>query len=142
MLVRFLCRRDTQLNRSLKIGKSPTIPDLYNDPRILADPYFSTILKTYRQDKVSRPSTGMGKRYPALSRAYFMAIHEVLAGKKTAVTALADLQTELMQITGLKAPAPGTSSGTGKVSCLARRAAMRHRSESGLKEVNMTLGSM
>src|ERR1700756_5452930 len=34
MLVRFLCRRDTQLNRSLKIGKSPTMPELYNDPRI------------------------------------------------------------------------------------------------------------
>jgi ABC-type glycerol-3-phosphate transport system substrate-binding protein len=38
MLVRFLCRRDTQLNRCLKIGKAPTIPDLYNDPRILGDP--------------------------------------------------------------------------------------------------------
>jgi len=52
-----------------------------------------------------------GKRYPALSRAYFMAVHEVLAGKKPAAIALADLQTELMQITGLKAPAPGASSG-------------------------------
>src|SRR6266705_3343765 len=106
MLVRFLCRRDTQLNRSLKIGKSPTIPELYNDLRILADPYFSTILKTYREDKVSRPSMETGKRYPALSRAYFMAVHEVLAGEKPAAIALADLQTELMQITGLKAPAP------------------------------------
>jgi trehalose/maltose transport system substrate-binding protein len=112
MLVRFLCRRDTQLNRSLKIGKSPTIPELYNDARVLADPYFSTILKTYREDKVSRPSTETGKRYPALSRAYFMAVHEVLAGKKPAATALADLQTELMQITGLNAPAPGASSGS------------------------------
>ena len=111
MLVRFLCRRDTQLNRSLKIGKSPTIPELYDDPGILADPYYSTILKTYREDKVSRPSTETGRRYPALSRAYFMAVHEVLAGKKPAATALADLQTELMQITGLKAPAPGASSG-------------------------------
>src|SRR6266571_1211362 len=111
MLVRFLCRRDTQLNRSLKIGKSPTIPELYDDPGILADPYYSTILKTYREDKVSRPSTETGRRYPALSRAYFMAVHEVLAGKEPAATALADLQTELMQITGLKAPAPGAGSG-------------------------------
>jgi trehalose/maltose transport system substrate-binding protein len=110
-LVRFLCRPDTQLNRSLKIGKSPTIPDLYNDPRILADPYFLTILKTYRQDKVSRPSTETGKRYPALSRAYFTAVHELLARGKPAATALADLQTDLMQITGLNAPAPGAGSG-------------------------------
>jgi glycine cleavage system protein P-like pyridoxal-binding family len=53
----------------------------------------------------------MGKTYPALSRAYFMAVHEVLAGKKSAATALADLQTELVQITGLHTPTLGTSSG-------------------------------
>jgi trehalose/maltose transport system substrate-binding protein len=106
MLVRFLCRRDIQLKRSLKIGKSPTIPDLYNDPRLLTDPYFATILKTYREDKVSRPSAETGKRYPALSRAYFMAVHEVLAGKRPVATALADLQNELIQITGMTATAP------------------------------------
>ena len=111
MLVRFLCRRDTQLNRCLKIGKAPTMPELYNEPRILADPYFSTILKTYRQDKVWRPSTETGKKYSALSRAYFMAVHEVLTQNKNAATALADLQTELIQITGLNTPAPGASSG-------------------------------
>jgi len=118
MLVRFLCRRDTQLSRSLKIGKSPTIPELYDDPRILADPYFSTILKTYRQDRVSRPSTETGKRYPALSRAYFMAVHEVLEGKKAAASALSDLQTELMQITGLNAPVSGASSGRQRRSAI------------------------
>jgi trehalose/maltose transport system substrate-binding protein len=118
MLVRFLCRPDTQLNRSRKIGKSPTIPELYNDPRIQADPYFSTILKTYRDDKVLRPSTEAGKRYPALSRAYYMAVHDVLAGRKTAATALADLQSELMQITGLNAPARGANSGGGKSAVL------------------------
>ena len=110
ILVRFLCRSDTQINRSRKIGKSPTIPELYDDPRIQADPYFSTILKTYRHDSVLRPSTVTGKRYPALSRAYYMAVHEVLARRKPAATALADLQTELMQITGLNAPDPGASS--------------------------------
>jgi trehalose/maltose transport system substrate-binding protein len=138
MLVRFLCRRDTQLNRSLKVGKSPTIPELYNDPGIQADPYFSTILKTYRQDKVWRPSTETGKKYPALSRTYFVAVHEVLAGKNTAVTALADLQTELMQITGLNSPVPGTSSAThgGQVSCASRRRGAQLRR--WFNEVNLT----
>jgi len=96
------------------------MPELYNDPKILADPYFSTILKTYREDKVSRPSTETGKRYPALSRAYFMAVHEVLEGKKPATTALADLQTELIQITGLNAPARGASSGPRGISVILR----------------------
>jgi trehalose/maltose transport system substrate-binding protein len=121
MLVRFLCRPDTQLNRIRKIGGSPTIPELYSDPGMLAtNPYFSTVLDTYRNDKVWRPSKETGKRYPALSRAYFMAVHEVLAGKKPAATALADLQTELMQITGLNASAPGTRSGSGGKSAILR----------------------
>src|SRR6266567_3907735 len=112
MLVRFLCRPDIQLNRLRNIGGAPTIPELYNDPGMLAtNPYFSTILKTYRNDKVWRPSKETGKRYPDLSRAYFMAAHEVLAGKKTAATALSDLQVELMQITGLNASAGGASRG-------------------------------
>jgi trehalose/maltose transport system substrate-binding protein len=127
LLVRFLCRRDTQLNRCLKIGKAPTIPELYNDSKIMADPYFSTILKTYRQGKVSRPSTETGKRYPALSRAYFMAVHEVLAGNKPAAAALADLQTELIKITGLNAPASGATNGPKGRSDILR--AMPHRSD-------------
>jgi trehalose/maltose transport system substrate-binding protein len=111
MLVRFLCRPDTQLNRIRKIGGSPTIPELYNDPGMLANPYFSTILRTYSNDKVWRPSMETGKRYPDVSRAYYRTVQEILEGKKTAAGALSDLQAELMQITGLNAPAPGTSSG-------------------------------
>ena len=112
MLARFLCRPDTQLNRIGKIGGSPTIPELYNDPRMLAtNSYFSTILKTYRNDKVWRPSRETGKRYPDLSRAYYRTVREILEGKKTAASALSDLQAELMQITGLKASTPGACSG-------------------------------
>jgi trehalose/maltose transport system substrate-binding protein len=121
MLVRFLCRPDTQLNRIRKIGGSPTIPELYNDPGMLAaNPYFSTILKSYRNDKVWRPSKETGKRYPDLSRAYYKTVHEVLEGKKTAASALSDLQSELMQITGLNAPARGASSGARGKSAVLR----------------------
>jgi hypothetical protein len=78
---------------------------------LAANPYFSTILKTYLSDRVLRPSKETGKRYPDLSRAYYRTIHDVLEGKKAAASALSDLQTELMQITGLNAPGPGASSG-------------------------------
>src|ERR1700723_1867622 len=112
MLVRFLCRPDTQLNRIRKIGGSPTIPELYNDPGMLAtNPYFSTVLKTYRNDKVWRPSKDTGKRYPDLSRAYYTTVHEILAGKTNVASALSELQAELMQITGLNASALSASSG-------------------------------
>jgi trehalose/maltose transport system substrate-binding protein len=121
MLVRFLCRPDTQLNRIPKIGGSPTIPELYNDPGMLAtNPYFSTVLKTYRNDKVWRPSKETGKRYPDLSRAYYRTVHEILEGKKAAASALSDLQGELMQITGLNASAPGASSGPHGKSAILR----------------------
>ena len=140
MLVRFLCRPDTQLNRIRKIGGSPTIPALYNDPGMLAaNPYFSTILKTYRNDKVWRPSTETGKRYPDLSRAYYTTVHEILEGKQTAASALSDLQAELMQITGLNAPAPGTSSSPfGKRAT----AAMPQRPDGALNEVNTKPGGI
>jgi hypothetical protein len=78
---------------------------------LAANPYFSTILKTYRNDKVWRPSKETGKRYPDLSRAYYRTVHEILERKKPASGALSGLQAELMQITGLKASAPGASSG-------------------------------
>jgi hypothetical protein len=76
---------------------------------LATNPYFSTVLKTYRNDKVWRPSKETGKRYPDLSRAYYRTVHEILEGKKAA-GALADLQAELMQITGLNASAPAASS--------------------------------
>jgi trehalose/maltose transport system substrate-binding protein len=121
LLVRFLCRPDTQLNRIRKIGGSPTIPELYNAPGMLAaNPYFSTILKTYRSDKVWRPSTETGKRYPDVSRAYYRTVQEILVGKKAAARALSDLQAELMQITGLNSAVPGASSGPRGTSAILR----------------------
>jgi hypothetical protein len=87
---------------------------------LAANPYFSTILKTYRNDKVWRPSRETGKRYPDLSRAYYRAVHEVLEGKKAAANALSDLQAELMQITGLNTSAPGASSGPHGKSAILR----------------------
>jgi hypothetical protein len=82
--------------------------------------YFSTILKTYRNDKVWRPSKETGKRYPDLSRAYYTTVHEILAGKKNVASALAELQVELMQITGLNASALGASSGPHGTSAILR----------------------
>jgi hypothetical protein len=76
---------------------------------LATNPYFSTVLKTYHNDKVWRPSKETGKRYPDLSRAYYRTVHEILAGKQNVASALSELQAELTQITGLKASAPGAS---------------------------------
>ena len=104
MLVRFLTGRNEQARRSRKSSNPPIIPELYNDPEILArNPYFSTILVAYRQGAAVRPSTGAGKKYPDVSRAYFEAVHSVLSHKKLASQAAAELQQELAKILEQKA---------------------------------------
>jgi hypothetical protein len=49
-----------------------------------------------------------------------MAVHQILEGKKNAASALADLQAELMHITGLNASAPGAGSGSHGKSAILR----------------------
>ena len=105
MLVRFLCGRDEQRRRSLGSNQPPTIPDLYQDPAVLAaNQYFSTFLEIHRKHLALRPSITTGKLYPDVSRAYYEAVHTVLTGKVPAAEAASALQVKLGQITGLKAP--------------------------------------
>ena len=104
-LVRFMCGRDEQFRRSQNPVEPSTIPDLYINPSVLAaNPYFSDVLRVYQQGITLRPSSATGKTYPAVSRAYFEAVHAVLTHRKTAETAAAELERKLAQITGLKAP--------------------------------------
>jgi len=99
MLVGFLTGHDEQTRRSYKSSNPPIIPGLYKDPEILThNSYFSTILKTYRQGIVVRPSTVAGKKYPDVSRAYFEAVQAVISHRKSAREAAADLQQELRQM--------------------------------------------
>jgi trehalose/maltose transport system substrate-binding protein len=110
MLVRFLCRRDVQLKRSQQTAEPPTIPEIYEDPGVLAaNPYFANFKRAYLQGVVLRPSTVTGKKYPEVSRAYFEAVHAVLTGKKPAAEAATELQSQLVQITSLKARGAGTN---------------------------------
>jgi trehalose/maltose transport system substrate-binding protein len=103
MLVRFLCGRDEQRRRSLNAAEPATIPDIYNDPQVLAaNPHFSTVLDVYRKGLALRPSRATGKMYPDVSRAYYEAVHSVLTGNMTAARAAAGLQGQLVQITGLR----------------------------------------
>jgi trehalose/maltose transport system substrate-binding protein len=111
MLVRFLCGRDQQRRRCLNAAEPATIPDLYNDPQVLAaNPYFSTFLDVYRKGLALRPSTATAKMYPEVSRAYYETVHAVLTGKKSAARAAAELQGELVQLGSFKAPVT-TASG-------------------------------
>jgi len=48
---------------------------------------------------VTRPSTVAGPQYDRLSTAYFTAVRQTLIGKKSADTAVTELESELRRLT-------------------------------------------
>lgn len=98
MLVRFLASAEEQARRCRKPAEPPTIPALYKDPDVLgANPYVARVLQV-RDGAAIRPSVLAGKIYPEVSRAYFMAVHSVLAQRQTAAQAASSLQEQLVRI--------------------------------------------
>jgi trehalose/maltose transport system substrate-binding protein len=106
-LVRYLSRRDVQVNRSRVLSVPPTLPELYDLPDVLGpNPGFAMFLQAFRTGIVSRPSDVTGQKYPDVSEAYSRAVHSVLAGEKSAPEAAAALENELVRITGFKKGSP------------------------------------
>jgi len=114
-LVRYLCRRDVQLARSRATSQPPTFPDLYQDPQALkANPHFAQLEQLFHEGLVVRPSTLTGAKYTEVSEAYFGAVHSVLTREKPAAKAVADLERQLVQITGMKPRALGKPVQSGQ----------------------------
>jgi trehalose/maltose transport system substrate-binding protein len=106
-LVRYLSRRDVQLNRSRVLSQPPTLPELYNVPAVLAsNPRFNLLNQAFRTGIVSRPSNVTGKKYQEVTDAYIQAVHSVLTGEKGAPEAAAALEAELVRTTGFKKGPP------------------------------------
>jgi trehalose/maltose transport system substrate-binding protein len=106
-LVRYLCRRNVQLARSRATSQPPTIPELYEDAEALkANPHFAQLEQLFHEGVVARPSTVTGKKYTEVSEAYFHAVHSALTREKSAAKSAADLEGQLVQITGMKVRVP------------------------------------
>jgi trehalose/maltose transport system substrate-binding protein len=87
----------------LDLRQPPTLCELFKNPALLAaNPHFSNILEAFQKGVIFRPAAAAGKKYPEVSRAYYNAVHAVLTHEKTGAKAAADLETELVSITGLK----------------------------------------
>ncbi|MCU1386131.1 MAG: hypothetical protein JWL71_4828 [Acidobacteria bacterium] len=103
MFVRFLARRDVQLKRALEFHVPPSIPDLYDDPRLMAaNPHFAAILETLADGVIARPSAAAGVAYPEVSASYVAAVHAVLTHEQGAPEAAAHLEDTLRRITHLE----------------------------------------
>ena len=106
-LVRYLSRRDLQVKRSRVLSAPPTLPELYDLPKVReTDPRFHLLSQASRSGVVLRPSNVSGKKYQDISEAYFRAVHSVLAGEKSGSQAAATLENELVRITGFKRGPP------------------------------------
>ena len=127
MLVRYLTRRDIELRRLQTYSGVPTIPDLYQSPGVLAaTPYLPALQKAYKSGFALRPSTPTGKKYADVSRAYFESVHAVLTGQSTAPEAAAELQSQLIRITGLEAGVPPSDKVHETKAVSARRRIAQH----------------
>jgi len=110
-LVRYLTSSEVQLKRFQLISDIPTRPALFERPEVLeVNPHFALLSQALRNGVVSRPANVAGNKYEDVSNAYIQAVHSVLTGEKAAPRAAADLERELVRITGFKTgPPPGDS---------------------------------
>jgi len=106
-LVRYLTRKDAQVERSRALSAPPTLPELYNLPEVREpNPRFHLLSESFRTGFVLRSSNVSGNKYQDVSEAYFQAVHSVLAGEKSAPEAAAALENELVRTTGFRKRPP------------------------------------
>jgi trehalose/maltose transport system substrate-binding protein len=106
-LVRYLTSRDVQMWHWQNASMLPVLTEFYQDPQYLASrPGLERLKGIIASGATSRPSTISGRHYDEVSRAYYSAVHSVLMGEVTAEKAMADLEADLVKITGFKPGKP------------------------------------
>ena len=105
-LVKFLVRRHEQEIRGGEYRQAPTDLTLYELPRILKA--YPTLAKSTESGAylVARPSVSVGAKYENVTRACIRAVHSVLVGEKISSVAAAELEKELVEITGFGTGSP------------------------------------
>jgi trehalose/maltose transport system substrate-binding protein len=107
-LIRFLLREQIE---SMKNGN---VSNPYVSSQVIVYD-IASIVDTYRDSKksgplkaivVSRPSWIAARSYEEVTRAYFGAVHSVLTGERRAPEAAAELEKDLVKITGFRAGPP------------------------------------
>lgn len=102
-LIGYLTSHDEQLTLWKKHAMLPTRREFFVNPEYMQDrPGITRLWKEVEKVAVARPSTVAGSHYDEASRAYFSAVHSILAGEEQPEKAMADLQAKLETITGRK----------------------------------------
>ena len=105
-LVKFLIQKEKQLDEARRTSRPPGQDEMVDLPAILkAYSNAEQSVEKRRSSVVVRPSTVTGEKYDKVSQAYFRTVFSVLSGKANASAAAADLEKELIGITGFQ-PGP------------------------------------
>ncbi|HUM05114.1 MAG TPA: extracellular solute-binding protein [Terriglobales bacterium] len=107
-LVRFLIRAETRSNQS-ESASSPPAPTFTEIPFISAPRGGSDKTEQGGSEIVRRPSREAGQKYEQVTRLYIDAVHSVLVGQKNASDAAAELEKQIVKITGFSAGAPNVA---------------------------------
>jgi trehalose/maltose transport system substrate-binding protein len=89
-----------------KDGDSGSAKSQFSDPRSAAETYVSLTGSTEDASIVARPSIVVGTSYKEVSKAYIDAVQSVLVGRTKASDAAAELEKQLIQVTGFSTGLP------------------------------------
>jgi trehalose/maltose transport system substrate-binding protein len=106
-LIRFQLRALMQASEA-DGGSGGPMPAEFSDTPSISKSNVSQTGMNRRASIVARPSTAAGSTYKQVSQAYFDAVHSVLAGQRSAPDAAAELEKQLIEITGFRAGPPKT----------------------------------
>ena len=105
--VRFMTSHESQIQNATIQSALPTRPAVYEDEALLSSDvaFMAEFLPVFRA-AVARPSTATAPNYLQASQNFFTAVHNVLTGEEDAETALALLELDLEELTGLPTGQP------------------------------------
>ena len=104
-LVRYIVRAQIEWSRRIENSSSDQI-EVYGRRSVWSSLEASGHSRGQKSNIVSRPSSVTGHSYEQVTRAYIDAVHSVLSGKQKAGVAAAQLEEQLIKISGFKVGAP------------------------------------
>ena len=97
-LVRFLTSEKAQKERALGSSRLPTIPELYKDPEIAKQQPIVAQWENVVANAVPRPSAPTQRQYNEVSKDFWTAVNETLAGRGAAADNLDKLEKQLHRL--------------------------------------------
>ena len=98
-----------QLRALMQDGEKDGAPGDPMRPEFTDPPSVSGAGSSSRASIIARPSVAAGSTFKQVSRAYIDAVHSVLTGQRDAPQVAAELEKQLIEITGFRAVPPKTA---------------------------------